>query len=145
MNAVDTTPPAEFVPLDSELYNIRVVTKEGESYYKSYHYEQIRDFFILEHQLRKKELLTKILGGYGGFCNAFHQDEERRGLTAVSFATIRYEGLEPVSVAWNPGSRSPTVREVLGPDVDLRSRWEKMGSRLIMRDEVNLLRKMARK
>lgn len=144
MNAVDTT-PAEFVRLDSESYNIRVVTKEGETYYKSYHYEQIRDFFILEHQLRKKELLTKIPGGYGGFCNAFHRDAERRGLTAVSFATIWYERLEPVSVAWNPGSRSPTVGEVLGPDVDLRSRWEKMGSRLIMRDEVNLLRKMARK
>ena len=32
--------------------------------YESYHYEQIHDFFTLEHQLRKRELPIEIFGGY---------------------------------------------------------------------------------
>ena len=48
--------PAEFV----HPYNVWVVNGDGASYYESYHYEQIRDFFALEHVLHKRELPDKI-------------------------------------------------------------------------------------
>jgi len=131
MSAGDpTSPPAEFIHLDNESYNVRVVTKDGDSYYKSYHYEQIRDFFTLDHQLRNKEFPSKIPGGYDDFCRAFDRDAKRRNFTGAAFAPLQYKGLEPVSIAWDAGStRPPTVLEMLGQDADLRSHWEKMGCR----------------
>jgi len=120
MGIKDSSPP-EFVKIDRELYNVRVVTKEGASYYESYHNEQLRDFFTLEYHLRQQELPSKIPAGFEDFRIAFDREAERKNPSGVSFAQINYDGVEPSSILWAPGSRSPTVQEVLGIGADLRS------------------------
>ena len=127
-----TGSPAEFVRRDDESYNVRVVTSDGGSYYESYHYEQICDFFAIEHQLRRQELPAKISGSHDDFCHAFERDADRKSFANVSFAIIQYEGVKPASVFMDPGTRSPTVKEVLGLDADL-------GTRRIMKDEDDVL------
>jgi len=142
MGLKDSSPP-EFVKIDHELYNVHVVTKEGASYYKSYHNEQLRDFFTLEHHLRQQELPSKIPAGFEDFHIAFDREAERKNLSGVSFAQINYDGVEPLSILWTPSSRSPTVQEVLGVGVDLRSRSEKLGIRAMTEEEDVVLCQMA--
>jgi len=137
--------PAEFVRLHSDTYNVRSVTKEGVSYYESYHYEQIRDFFALEHHLRQGNFPDRIPGGYDAFCQAFERDAKCKKLTKVSFATINYDGPDPTSILVNEDSRSPTIQDVLGPDADLRSQWEKKGVRRMTDEEDEVLRQIALK
>jgi len=137
--------PAEFIRLHSNAYNIRSVTKEGVSYYKSYHYEQIRDFFVLEYHLRQGNLPNRIPGGYDAFCQAFERDVKCKKLTKVSFATIDYDGPDPTSILVNGDSRSPTVQDVLGPDADLRSQWEKKGVRRMTDEDDEVLHQIALK
>jgi len=137
--------PAEFVRLHSDAYNVRSVTKEGVSYYESYHYEQIRDFFALEHHLRQGNFPDRIPGGYDAFCQAFERDAKCKKLTKVSFATINYDGPDPTSILVNEDSRSPTIQDVLGPDADLRSQWEKKGVRRMTDEEDEVLRQIALK
>lgn len=142
MGIRDSSPP-EFVKIDRESYNVHVVTKEGASYYESYHNEQLRDFFTLEYHLRQQELPSKIPAGFEDFRIAFDREAERKNLTGVSFAQINYDGVEPSSILWTPGSRSPTVQEVLGVGADLRSRSEKLGIRAMTEEEDVVLRQMA--
>ena len=44
--------PPEFIRLDDESYSIRIIHSNGASYYESVYYEQIKEFFTLEHVLR---------------------------------------------------------------------------------------------
>jgi len=66
--------PAKFIRLNGDAYNICIVTKEGVSYYESYHFEQIRDFFALEHHLHQGDIPDRVPGGYDIFCEAFERD-----------------------------------------------------------------------
>jgi len=142
MGLKDSSPP-EFVKIVHESYNIHVVTKEGASYYESYHNEQLRDFFTLEHHLRQQELPSKVPTGFEDFRIAFDREAKRKNLSGVSFAQITYDGVEPSSILWTPGSRSPTVQEVLGVGVDLRSQSEKLGIRVMTEEEDVVLCQMA--
>ena len=135
--------PSEFIKIDRESYNVHVVTKEGASYYESYHNEQLRDFFTLEYHLHQQELPSKIPARFEDFCIAFDREAERKNLTGVSFAQINYDGVELSSILWTPGCCSPTVQEVLGVGADLRSRSEKLGIRAMMEEEDIVLCQMA--
>jgi len=137
--------PAKFIRLNGDAYNIHIVTKEGVSYYESYHFEQIRDFFALEHHLRQGDIPDRVPGGYDIFCEAFERDAKRKEIANISFATIKYDGPDPISILMDECSRSPTVQDVLGPDADLRSRWEKQGVRRMTNEEDEVLRQIALK
>jgi len=101
MGLKDSSPP-EFVKIDHELYNVHVITKEGASYYKSYHNEQLRDFFTLEHHLHQQELPSKIPAGFEDFHIAFDREAERKNLSGVSFTQINYDGVEPLVNSLDP-------------------------------------------
>jgi len=93
--------------------------------------------------LRQQELPSKIPAGFEDFRNAFDREAERKNLSRVSFAQINYDRVEPSSILWTPGSHSPTVQEVLGVGVDLRSHLEKLGIRAMTEEEDVFLCQMA--
>ena len=127
-----TDKPPKFVRRDDGSYNIWVIHSNGESYYESIHFEQIKEFFVLEHVLRQQEYPEKIPMGYDTFCQAFERDTIQRGITHLSFSTILYEGVEPKDALTTKHTQLPTIQEVLGSDADLRNEWERMESRHIM-------------
>ena len=84
----------KFVCHDNESYNVRVIHSNGESYYESIHFEQMKEFFILEQVLRRWEYPEKISMGYDTFCQAFERDAVRKGISHLSLLTILYNGIE---------------------------------------------------
>ena len=66
--------PPEFIRLDNESYSIQIIHSNRASYYESVHYEQIKEFFALEHILCQRECPEKIPMGYDVFCQAFKRD-----------------------------------------------------------------------
>ena len=98
---------------------------------------------MVEHVLHRGEFPERIPGGYDTFRHVFERDIVRKGRHDLSFATICYDGAKPVDVAIPPNTRSPTIKEVLGPDADLRNHWERSKTRKMTKEEDNALHQMA--
>jgi len=143
MSVGDLALDPEFLRTEADVYLVRGIADDGNTYYESYHFEQIKEYFAVEHVLHRGEFPERIPGGYDAFRRAFERDIVRKGRHDLSFATICYDGAKPVDVAIPPNTRSPTVKEVLGPDADLRNHWERSETRKMTKEEDNALRQMA--